>query len=595
MYCSKCGFENPEGAKFCNNCGTQFIVDHTTDTYKDERRNIWGELADDSEAVQTQDDDKYISDLEMKFADGVEDWDETISIKKPAFDFDDDIGCTNERVKRAKTEKPAVSPNKVAKSREYYDTRRSGGAGKFVKILLIAFIVLFLVGAILALSSVFKNCSSAGSSSFSSCSWLKFRKNEADNDYYDPETMDDGLGKVSRISGAKVELNPHQQGKYYIIVPADEGNTLIYEGTSGVKREHNVSAKGNITFDVYASDLLPTTPIDSEFYLATPTVFRVVDGVSEQIDIPPVKIEVPRLSLTGLPDTQIVSEDGQVSFGGKIATPQNNATITVDTLRVIDGSTSGSTPTTETLTVGADGSFTFNTNIDRGEYVFEVKASLGGYKVETKRIQATINNVLTPDQVIVVAKNFVSRALNVEESIRVYGAIKADKGSVLTVYSTDSDFSLKSEPVIDADNNFSFEVNLPEASKIYRFVMKLTLPDGKVFERPFSVERPPQYNDYVPTVWSGTYDEMSKPIHTTDKRGFLIKGTVDSIIYDGDYILAKFTLEDGHIIEIEYHDHYSAALKLEAGNVYTLYGFSLGTADSTEGLLRVFIWFATQR
>lgn len=598
MNCPKCGYVNPDGARFCNDCGASLVVEQVKENIAGARRNIWGEINEDYEEVAEEvakapekANEDYIADLEMKFSDGVEDWDTTTSIKKPVKpvserDIEEEMS-KQRRFTRPEKQQPKQKERYTAKTREYYEPR--GGNGSATRILLIALIALALIGLGLGIYALL----SPQNGFLSSCNFMKPKDN---NDYFDPETMEDGLGKVSKISGAKVELSPQAIDKYYIIVPANEGDTLIYKSSrTGAETPVVVSSKQNVAFDVSISDLLPATPIDSDFYIARPEIFREINGSREQVDVPPVKLEAPRITISGLPDGGLISDDGQIAFEGQLESSMRDAAVTVETRKVIDGSTAGSTPSTEQLTVGPDGKFKFVTSLDKGEYVFDLIASLGGYRVERKRISGTVNSVLSPENVIEIAKSFSSRSLNVEESIRVYGAIKADKGSTMTVTSNDADFSLKSDPVIDADNNFSFEVNLPVASKIYWFTITVTLPDGKVFQRPFSVERPPQYTEYVPLVWSGTYDEMIKPVHLTDKRGFQIKGTVDSIIYDADYLIAKFILEDGHTIEVEYHDHYSSALKLEAGNKYTLYGYSLGTADSSEGLLRAFIWFALNK
>ena len=82
---------------------------------------------------------------------------------------------------------------------------------------------------------------------------------------------------------------------------------------------------------------------------------------------------------------------------------------------------------------------------------------------------------------------------------------------------------------------------------------------------------------------------MIKPIRAEEKRGFKISGTLNEILYDGDYLIATLTIGDGHTIEIEYHNHYSTASTLEPGSDYIMFGYPLGMTE--EGVLRVFIWF----
>ena len=90
-----------------------------------------------------------------------------------------------------------------------------------------------------------------------------------------------------------------------------------------------------------------------------------------------------------------------------------------------------------------------------------------------------------------------------------------------------------------------------------------------------------------------SFDSRMGLTEGTDLRGFVIEGTVAEITYDDDYLVATFTLNDGHTISIEYHDHYSAARQhpIEAGKQYKLYGFSKGVDES--GMLRMYIWFVS--
>ena len=208
-----------------------------------------------------------------------------------------------------------------------------------------------------------------------------------------------------------------------------------------------------------------------------------------------------------------------------------------------------------------------------------------------RTFKATVNKQLTAADIISIPEEVDTRVLNVETSIELTGTVPA--GAVLQVVPKDAECTVKDQPTVDENGNFRFSVNLPTAAKCYELQLTATLADGTVYTRPLFVERPPVFNEYVPTVWRGDYSEMSKPVHITDLRGFVIEGTVAEITYDDDYLVATFTLNDGHTISIEYHDHYSAARQhpLEAGKQYKLYGFSKGVDES--GMLRMYIWFVS--
>ena len=238
-----------------------------------------------------------------------------------------------------------------------------------------------------------------------------------------------------------------------------------------------------------------------------------------------------------------------------------------------------------------DGSFAYTTKLDKGEYEIVGEIKLGGYMIMRRTFKATVSKQLTASDIISIPEEVDTRVLNVETSIELTGTVPA--GAVLQVVPKDAECTVKDQPTVDENGNFRFSVNLPTAAKCYELQLTATLADGTVYTRPFFVERPPVFNEYVPTVWRGDYSEMSKPVHITDLRGFVIEGTVAEITYDDDYLVATFTLNDGHTISIEYHDHYSAARQhpIEAGKQYKLYGFSKGVDES--GMLLMYIWFVS--
>ena len=385
-----------------------------------------------------------------------------------------------------------------------------------------------------------------------------------------------GIGTgVPKKSQYDVKHNPNDPNKYYVTVRANEGTTLVFEGTDGSRKELEVSSKRDVTFNVHKNSLLPQTYIETETVMVQPMVFQIdAEGNKSIIEIPEFEIEVPEINVEFSTPESFESDNGVITIEGCLAKGQP------DTAMTING---------EKLSTDENGNFAYSAKRDMGEHNFEFIAQRIAHRIKRVNFRANVTRVLTVDQIIVIPDAFHARSLNVEESIKVYGAVPV--GSSISISSNDPDFTLKTEPEIDASGNFGFEVNLPIPAKSYKFLITATLEDGSVFERPFSVERPPVYNEYVPTVWPGSYEEMSKPVHVTDMRGFLIKGTVEEIIYDGDYLVAKFRLDDGNLIEIEYHDHYSTATNLELGARYTMYGYSLGTGVSPDGNLRLFIWF----
>ncbi len=539
MKCKNCGYKNPNSNKFCSECGAP-LMDVSANSFKE-----------DEELLREDEKNAYLNELEEGFSGGVDDLgepraaayperEEPSTIKKRVEQRNRQSGNNQARPGGSSIEAQRAARRSAAQAEDQDDGRRGSGStlNKILAIVLFALLAALVVGVIYALKGGI------------------------------------GIG-VSPKSQAEVRLNPNDPNKYYVTVRANEGTTVRFEGTDGSSKELEVSSKQDVTFNVHINSLLPQDYIETDTLTVAPTVFRIdSDGNKNIIEVPEVEIVVPKLMIDFETPDAFDSEDGVVTIKGRIATSQLNAELSVNG---------------EQIAADQDGNFVYSVKRDKGEHDFEFMARKIGHTTVHKTFKANVTQVLTAEQIIVIPPSFSSRSLNVEESIRVYGAVPP--GAKIAISSNDPDFTLKSEPEIDENGNFGFEVNLPTPAKAYKFFITATLEDGAVFERPFSVERPPVYNDYVPTVWPGNYSEMVKPVHVTDLRGFLIKGTVNEIFYDGDYKLAKFTLDSGELIEIEYHDHYSTASKLETGLHYTMYGHSLGTSPSPDGNLRLFIWF----
>ena len=387
----------------------------------------------------------------------------------------------------------------------------------------------------------------------------------------------------SSIGGEKtnsVIVNPNNPDSYYITVYAKAGSVLVYEDSTGAQTEQQVPEKGYVTFNVASNRLRPITPIEGESCDIYPSVsLKNEDGTLTKLEIPRITLRVPTLNASFETAEDITSDNGVIEIKGHVDLTQT------------DLQNNPPVVTINNETVQPDGSFAYTTKLDKGEYEIVGEIKLGGYMIMRRTFKATVSKQLTASDIISIPEEVDTRVLNVETSIELTGTVPA--GAVLQVVPKDAECTVKDQPTVDENGNFRFSVNLPTAAKCYELQLTATLADGTVYTRPFFVERPPVFNEYVPTVWRGDYSEMSKPVHITDLRGFVIEGTVAEITYDDDYLVATFTLNDGHTISIEYHDHYSAARQhpIEAGKQYKLYGFSKGVDES--GMLRMYIWFVS--
>ncbi len=378
----------------------------------------------------------------------------------------------------------------------------------------------------------------------------------------------------------KVIVNPNNPDSYYITVYAKAGSILVYEDSTGAQTEQQVPEKGYVTFNVASDRLRPITPIEGESCDIYPSVsIKNEDGTLTKLEIPRITLRVPTLNASFETAEAITSDNGVIEIKGHVDLTQTD----------LQNNPPVVTINNETVQPAPDGSFTYTTKLDKGEYGIVGEIKLGGYMIMRRTFKVTVNKQLTASDIIAIPEEVDTRVLNVETSIEITGTVPA--GAVLQVVPKDAECTVKDQPTVDENGNFRFSVNLPTAAKCYELQLTATLADGTVYTRPFFVERPPVFNEYVPTVWKGDYSEMSKPVHITDLRGFVIEGTVTEITYDDDYLVAMFALNDGHTISIEYHDHYPAARRhpLEAGKQYKLYGFSKGVNES--GMLQMYIWF----
>ena len=595
MKCQNCGHENPASIAFCENCGE--LLGHKHGAKGD---GAWGfihdeakdELSGEVNVDELNFDKDDIDELEMKFMDGVEDWDslpgnspkpkaapkapraeekpaaapakekpqqprqenrQPVQKKQPARDAE------FEEIPAARTAKPEKRENTERTAKKATKEKRRGSiAGTVAIILVLLAIAAIIFGIVLLLKKGINDGNDLSNIPVIGkiADWLGLKS--ADN---------------GPIKGTEFSIDPNSPNTYNVTVRADEGTILVYETSNGQQFEHQVPHKNGVTFTVSVPDLLPVEPIEGTTCEVTPKVYiKEADGTLTPIEIAPQTIDVPPLEFTFDTPDSFEAENGNVEIRGRIRQDQRNAEITINN---------------EPVTVNDDGSFLYQKKMDKGEYTLDLLAKLGGHTIYRKSFNATVKKILTAEEIVVIPKSFVTRALNVEDSIRVNGTVP--KGTVISVVSQDPEFSLKSQPEVEEGGSFSFEVNLPEAAKAYPFTIVATLSDGTVYERPFCVERPPVYSEYVQSVWAENYEEMLKPVHVTDKRGFKMTGTIEEIIYNEDYLLAKMALSDGSVIEIEYHNHYSTASELTVGERYTMYGYSLGTND--EGMLRMFIWF----
>lgn len=382
-------------------------------------------------------------------------------------------------------------------------------------------------------------------------------------------------GSCKKQDTPRVEIMPDTDnpGNYSVKVYVRPGSALVYENSAGARQETDVSKKGYVVFTVPIAALLPNEPIENDTYEAVPVIY-VKDketGNLEKIEnITPVSIDVPKFDLMCENPASFDCENGICVIKGKISDTSVSVFINEAPVGLKD-----------------DGSFERELKYDApGEYNIVIEAKRSGFKVERISLKAVVTEPPDPAKIVEIAPDFVTRVKNPVESIEVKG--KVPIGTTIVVKSDDPEFSLKTLPTVDAEGNFTFEVALPRTEKNYEMTITATLPSGMVIERPFSVQRPPLFTEFVQRCWKYSYSDITKS-GFFGKRPFVIKGKIAEIIENGDYLKAKLTDADGKTLVIIYHDHYASATPLQIGLTYEMYGIPMRLNE--EGNVEVFIWF----
>lgn len=408
-----------------------------------------------------------------------------------------------------------------------------------------------------------------------------------------------GASNASRYT-AEIVRSEDRADSYHITVNAGVGDTAVFKTTSGEVRELEITSKRYVTFNVLISDILPKEPIDTPTYTVEPIVGVIRKGETEVIkaNITPITVDVPQFAVAFDHETELES-----ILSGESQTPEPGATpeqkqypIDADTIMCNMGSVtiSGRLPEID-ITVTIDGepiklegnTFSYTSKFESaGEHQIQFVASAPGYLTVKRTFKAIVNTDLTPEQVICIDDSFNTRVSNETDEITVVGTVPA--GAQLRVESEDPQFSLKAGPSVDANGNFSFTVSLPIASKNYEMSIIATTKRGSEIVRPFAVQRPPVFNEYVPTVWACSYNDMIKPMYYGTK-GFQIVGYITELLSSGDCQKARMQLSKNQTIILNYYNHYAGSSTLEANKNYTMYGYPIGL--NADGELEVFIWF----
>lgn len=566
MKCNTCGADNADKAKFCSECGSYLGAMNA-----ERNEGLSGEA--DLNAA----DEASLDAAERMFAEGVESWNSVTNGAQP------DKGSTTgekseyraEENKREQSDSKADWQKERTKQRATYNQQRrsesipseayedddsrddSAAYEKRQKNLVsIAFAVIALLCLVLVLvlADPFK--------------W--FGNGKAP----DPDNP---------AEAHSVTIQPSQDTPdfYLITVNAAEGEEVIFESGRGICTSSIVSDKGYVVFNIDVRNLLPDAPIDTDTYVVVPKLFVIKHGETER-----TQISSPTLEITNIPKFAVNFDNPEISGaetelgaldGGMLClygnvTPGLSITITVDGQVVpLNGST-----------------FEYSKLYDKtGTYSMEFKATCNGYRTFTHSFNFTVEEDLSPEEVVNIGRDVHSRCLADSDTITITGSVPV--GAIVSVEPLSEGLSITEIPTVDANGNFSFTVQMSTPIRNYDMMIRAELQNGNTYERPFAVQRPPKYSEYVPTCWGCNYEDMCREKAINDRQGFKIVGTVTEIISDEDYQRATLQLSSGQTIILNYYNHYAGSSTLAAGQAVTMYGYSLGL--NSDGVLEVFIWF----
>lgn len=545
MKCKNCGFDNGSSEKYCVKCGKVL----------NEANNSNFERTKDSSKF----DDVDLSQIEKRFIKDADSWDSVMNGNKKGPVLLDKERTTSEKKENLKTtQRRASTPIRKQNDRVEQTKTNENGSNDLANKNMIS--ILFAIVFFLALIFVYLIISPTDNS-------LKYKYS------------------------ATISANDTNSDTYYLTVYGSAGDTAVFRSSSYETTQLEITSKGYVVFNVYGKDLLPVAPIDDEQLEVTPTVAIVKKGTDTPLSIGVNSITIP------VPEFNIVFDHEQkLAQQGQSEEIGEQKVIDANTIECFEGkiTISGKVPMNAVSIKCDDNEVDLQDNlfsysmqfVSKGEFQIKFEASLPGYRTIKRTFTAIVRNDLAVEQIIFIDDDFQTRVSNETEEMEIYGTVP--KGTTLSIATDDTDLVLKSEPVVDEEGNFTFTVGLPVASKNYNMLINATLADGKVVSRSFAVQRPPLFNEYIPTLWACHYSDMIKPNYFGVK-GFVINGRLTEIISNNDYLYARLSLTDGNDINICYYNHYAGATVLEEDNTYTMYGYPV--CINEDGILEVFIWF----
>lgn len=353
---------------------------------------------------------------------------------------------------------------------------------------------------------------------------------------------------------------------YIITVYAREGNTITMR-VGDDERSDVIGSSNQKILRIPKASFLPEEPVDGATADLVPDV-RVTteDGEVFQLEIPPIPVQVPALTVTlSEPATSSISVNkSKVTFAGKV----DDGTVGV----FVEG---------QPLSVNADGTFSGEYPLtELGVFNVTLEARKNGYQI----FRQAFNVDYTQAEANIELDKSTLRA-SASDTATVKGT--TDPGATLSVTGPGG-VTLGTPNINAATGIFSFTAQMAEVG---HYDLEVTVTkDGLSTTGTITVERAPDYAAYTAAVHKMDYSRMKN--ETLHKAAYKCVGKVAEIVQTDPYIIAKLTTDSGDLL-FAYHNT-AATVEASDGKTYNVFGDYAGI-DETTGLPMIYGWFITKK
>ena len=367
------------------------------------------------------------------------------------------------------------------------------------------------------------------------------------------------------LKNPEVEEGLNDEGVecYIITVHAREGNTITVR-VGGNEQSGIIGRSNQKAIRIPKASLLPDTPVEGETADVVPDIrITTKEGEVYQLDIPPVSVNVPKLSLN-------------------LTTPASESITVTRSEVLIEGTVDDGAEVfvgDQKLTTSVGGEFTGKHNLgELGVYTLTIEARKNGYQIARKELDVDYS------QAAANIKLDKSTLRTTSETAVIKG--ETDPGATMEIRGPQS-VTIGTPNVNAATGFFSFSVQLPSIGA-YELDVSIT-KSGLTTTGTIFVERAPDYAAYTASVHRMDYSRMTN--ETLHKAAYKCVGKVTSVLQTEPYVVAKLETSSGELV-FEYHNT-AASIDAGDGKTYNVFGDYKGL-DKETGLPLIYAWFITK-